>query len=251
MMNCDDADRFLDAYLDGELEPAKKAELEQHLAGCPACEQKLAHLRRFREFFDANAPHYPAPPELKAKVLARLEVARKSNLISLVRQPWLYAAALLIISICLAWLKFFPNQNQDELIADQAVANYKRAALLERVCDIVSPDPGVVKPWFVGKIDFSPPVVLPGLNFQMRGGRLDVINNRKVAAVTYKRDKDLVTVFVWPDAGKPIPMKTWSISGNRVCTWNVKGLNCVAVSNMTEKGLDEVVGHIKDAIAGQ
>lgn len=251
MMNCDEADRFLDAYLDGELEPAKKAELEQHLAGCPEDQQKLAHLRRFREFFDANAPHYPAPPELKAKVLARLEVARKSNLISLVRQPWLYAAALLIISLFLAWLKFFPNQNQDELIADQAVANYKRAALLERVCDIVSPDPGVVKPWFVGKIDFSPPVVLPGLNFQMRGGRLDVINNRKVAAVTYKRDKDLVTVFVWPDAGKPIPMKTWSISGNRVCTWNVKGLNCVAVSNMAEQGLDEVVGHIKEAIAGQ
>jgi anti-sigma factor (TIGR02949 family) len=249
MMNCDEADRFLDAYLDGELEPAKKAELEQHLTGCPECEQKLGHLRRFREFVAANAPHYPAPPELKAKVLARLEVQRKSVFLSLVRQGWLYAAALLIISLVLAWLKFFPNQDQQ--IADQAVANFKRAALLERVCDIVSPDPGVVKPWFVGKIDFSPPVVLPGLNFQMRGGRLDVINNRKVAAVTYKRDKNLVTVFVWPDAGKPIPMKNWSINGNTVSSWNVKGLNCVAVSNMTESGLDEVVGHIKEAIAGQ
>jgi anti-sigma factor (TIGR02949 family) len=249
MMNCDDADRFLDAYVDGELEPAKKAELEQHLASCPECEKKLAHLRRFREFFDANAPHFPAPPELKSKVLARLEVAKKSNFISLVRQPWLYAAALLIVGLFLAWIKFFPDQ--DKRIANQAVADYKRAALLERVCDIVSPDPGVVKPWFIGKIDFSPPVVLPGLDFKMRGGRLDVINNRKVAAVTYKRDKDLVTVFVWPDAGKPIPMKTWSIGGDMVCTWNVKGLNCVAVSNMTAQGLDEVVGHIKEAITGQ
>jgi anti-sigma factor (TIGR02949 family) len=249
MMNCDDADRFLDAYLDGELEPAKKAELERHLAGCPECEEKLAHLRRLRDFVAANAPHYPAPPELKGKVLARLEVARKSNLISLARQPWLYAAALLVISLVLAWLKFFPNHEEE--IADQAVANFKRAALLERVCDIVSPDPGVVKPWFVGKVDFSPPVVLPGLNFQMRGGRLDVINNRKVAAVTYKRGKDLFTVFVWPDAGKPIPMKNWSISGNTVCSWNVKGLNCVAVSNMTEQGLGEVVDHIKEAITNQ
>jgi anti-sigma factor (TIGR02949 family) len=249
MMNCDEADRFLDAYLDGELEPAKKAELEQHLAGCPECQRKLDQLRRLREFVAVNAPHYPAPPELKGKVLARLEVARKSSLISLVRQPWLYAAALFIISLVLAWLKFFPNQ--DKQIADQAVADFKRAALLERVCDIVSPDPGVVKPWFTGKIDFSPPVVLPGLNFQMRGGRLDVINNRKVAAVTYKRDKDLVTVFVWPDAGNPIPMKSWSISGNSVCTWNIKGLNYVAVSNMNEQGLDEIVDHIKEAIAKQ
>ena len=248
-MNCEEADRFLDAYLDGELEPDKRAELEQHLAGCPECKEKLERLRQLREFFSANAPHYPAPPELKAKVLARLEVARRSNFTALVRQPWLYAAALLIISLVLAWLKFFPNQ--EELIANQAVANFKRAALLERLCDVVSPDPGVVKPWFVGKIDFSPPVVLPGLNFQMRGGRLDVINNRKVAAVTYKRDKDLVTVFVWPDAGKPVPQKNWSIGGNMVCAWNTKGLNFVAVSNMSESGLDEVVEHIKEAITQQ
>ncbi|HXM01998.1 MAG TPA: zf-HC2 domain-containing protein, partial [Chthoniobacterales bacterium] len=209
MMNCEEADRFLDAYLDGELDPAKRAELEEHLAGCAECQQKLDRLRQFREFFTANAPHYPAPPELKGKVLARIEVKRRSTLTALVRQPWLYAAALLVVSLVLVWLKFFPDQ--PELIANQAVANYKRAALLERVCDVVSPDPGVVKPWFSGKLDFSPPVVLPGLNFQMRGGRLDVLNNRKVAAITYKRDKDLITIFAWPGSGKPIPEKDFSI----------------------------------------
>jgi anti-sigma factor (TIGR02949 family) len=249
MMNCDEADRFLDAYLDGELEPDKRAELEEHLASCSECKQKLDRLRQLREFFTASAPHYPAPPELKGKVLARLEVVRRSNLIVLVRQPWLYAAALLIVSLVLAWLNFFPNQ--EEQIANQAVANYERAALLERVCDVVSPDPAVVKPWFAGKLDFSPPVVLPGLNFQMRGGRLDVLNNRKVAAVTYKRDKDLLTVFVWPGAGKPIPEKDWSISGNTVCSWNAKGLNFVCVSNMDDREMDEVVDRIKEAVTNQ
>ena len=245
-MNCDEADRFLDAYLDGELEPDKRAQLEQHLADCPECKQKLDRLRQLREFVTTNAPYYPAPPELKTKVLATLEVARKSSLTALVRQPWLYAAALFVISLVFAWLKFFPNQ--EDQIANQAVANYKRAALLERVCDVVSPDPGVVKPWFVGKLDFSPPVVLPGLNFQMRGGRLDVINDRKVATLTYKRDKDLVTVFVWPGAGKLVPEKSWSISGDMVCAWNMKDLNFVAVSNMNDRGLDEVVERIKEAV---
>jgi anti-sigma factor (TIGR02949 family) len=249
MMNCDEADRFLDAYLDGELEPDKRAELEQHLAGCPECKQKLDQLRQLREFFTASAPHYPAPPELKGKVVARLEVTRRSNLIAMVRRPWLYAAALLIVSLALAWLKFFPDH--EEQIASQAVANFKRAALLERVCDVVSPDPAVVKPWFTGKLDFSPPVVLPGLNFQMRGGRLDVLNSRKVAAVTYKRDKDLVTLFVWPAAGKPFPEKDWSIGGDMVCAWNAKGFNFVAVSNMDDRGLDEVVDRIKEAVISQ
>jgi anti-sigma factor (TIGR02949 family) len=245
-MNCEEADRFLDAYLDGELEPAQRAELEEHLAGCPECRQKLEQLRRFRAFFTANAPHYPAPSGLKGKVLARLEAEKKSNIIAFVRQPWLYAAALLVACLALGWLLLFPNQEKN--IANQAVANFKRAALLERVCDVVSPDPAVVKPWLTGKLDFSPPVALPGLNFQMRGGRLDVIDNHKVAALTYKRDKDLFTVFVWPDAGKAIPEKSWTINGNAVCSWHATGFNYIAVSNMSDEKLDEVVDQLKTAI---
>src|SRR5580704_13197675 len=246
MMNCDEADRFLDAYLDGELEPAKQAELEEHLAGCAACQENLRRLSQFRSFLTANLPHYPAPPGLKNKVVAKLEVQKKSNIIALGRQPWLYAAALAIIGLAVAWLASSPNQGKQ--IADQAVANFRRAALLERVCDVVSPDPAVVKPWFNGKLDFTPPVVLPGLNFQMRGGRLDVLENRKVAAFTYKRDKDLVTVFVWPDVGKPLPEKSWIISGNSVCSWHAKDFNFVAVSNMDDPGLDEVIDHLRDAV---
>jgi anti-sigma factor (TIGR02949 family) len=249
MMNCDEADRFLDAYLDGELEPAKRAELEEHLAGCAECQEKLRRLSQFRSFFKANAPHYPAPPGLKNKVLARLEVQKKSNFLALGRQPWVYAAALAIIGLGVAWFAF--SSNQGKQIADQAIANFERAALLERVCDVVSPDPAVVKPWFNGKLDFSPPVVLPGLNFQMRGGRLDVLENRKVAAFTYKRERDLVTLFVWPDSGKPLPEKSWTISGNSVCSWHAKGFNFVAVSNMNDSSLDEVVEHLRDAVTKQ
>jgi mycothiol system anti-sigma-R factor len=249
MMNCEEADRFLDAYLDGELEPDKRAELEQHLLECAECGEKLRRLREFRSFFAANAPHYPAPPELRNKVLARLEVQRKSNIMALARQPWVYVAALLIIGVAVAWLGLSPNS--EKLIADQALANFKRAALLERVCDVASPDPGVVKPWFNGKLDFSPPVVLPGLNFQMRGGRLDILENRKVAALTYKRDKDLVTVFVWPDAGKPLPEKSWEITGNSVCAWHAKEYNFIAVSNMDDRDMDVVVDQLRDAVIKQ
>ena len=246
-MNCEEADRFLDPYLDGELEAAQRTELEQHLAECQECRQKLEQLRQFRAFFTANAPHYPSPPGLKAKVLARLEAEKKSKIIALIRQPWLYAAALLVICFSLAWLLLVPNREKN--LADQAVANFQRAALLERVCDVVSPDPGVVKPWFTGKLDFLPPVLLPGLNFQMRGGRLDVLENHKVAALTYKRDKDLVTVFVWPDAGKPLPDKSWTIGEKAVCAWHSGSYNFVAVSNMNDQKLDQVIQQFRIAMA--
>src|SRR5260221_10050011 len=157
MMSCDEADRFLDAYLDGELEAAKRAELEEHLAGCAVCQEKLRRLSQFRSFLTANAPHYPAPPGLKNKVIAKLEVQKKSNIIALTRQPWLYAAALAIIGLSVAWLASSPNQEKQ--IPDQAVANFTRAALLQRACAMDSPEPPSVQPWFNRKLDFTPPVV--------------------------------------------------------------------------------------------
>jgi len=245
-MNCEQAQPLLDAYLDGELEPEKKAQVEQHIAGCAECAAALARLRRLQELFIAKAPHYPAPPELRNKILAGLEAEKRRRFMALARLPWLCAGALLILSICLAWPHFFPNR--ESRVAHQAVSNYVRAAILEHLCDVVSPDPGVVKPWLAGKLDFSPPVVLPGLEFQMRGGRLDVIRKRKVAALVYKRDKDLATVFVWPAAGQPLSQRTWSLRGYQVSAWNGAGLNFVAVSNMSAAGLAELVGRLKNEV---
>src|SRR5258708_19967031 len=112
MMSCDEADGFLDAYLDGELEGAKRAGLEEHLAGCAVCQEKLRRLSQFRSFLTANAPHYPAPPGLKNKVIAKLDVQKKSNIIALGRQPWLYAAALAIIVLAVALLPPSPNRHK-------------------------------------------------------------------------------------------------------------------------------------------
>jgi hypothetical protein len=36
-----------------------------------------------------------------------------------------------------------------------------------------------------------------------------------------------------------------------VCAWNAKGFNFVAVSNMDDRGLDEVVDRIKEAVINQ
>ena len=69
-MNCEEAARFLDAYLDNELGLGKRSELEPHLSACPNCRLLLARQRKFRAFFTANAPYYRAPAELRAKLLA-------------------------------------------------------------------------------------------------------------------------------------------------------------------------------------
>lgn len=84
----------LSAYLDGELRPEEKAQLEAHLAGCPDCRAELGQLRAVSGLVKAQAME-PVPPALKKAVLDGRAPAR----------PWLKpvlvfstaAAALLVV----------------------------------------------------------------------------------------------------------------------------------------------------------
>src|SRR5271165_2269914 len=57
-MNCDEADRLMDAYLDGVLELTRQIEIERHLSRCHACQSLAQQCQEFRSFFSANAPTY-------------------------------------------------------------------------------------------------------------------------------------------------------------------------------------------------
>jgi anti-sigma factor RsiW len=79
-MWCYRARRTLSPYLDGEVDPRRRASLESHLAGCEACS---AELRRLREQHVAllERDRVPAPPEdLWGSVVAALDEAE--------RLPW-------------------------------------------------------------------------------------------------------------------------------------------------------------------
>jgi anti-sigma factor (TIGR02949 family) len=247
-MNCEEASQFLDAYLDHELEPGKQFELEQHLSRCPDCRTVLEEQLQFIGFFKANASNYKAPSELRARVLGRIAAeSRRTTPIPVVHQPWLYVAALLVLSLYLAWVILFPDRETSLIV--QAVSDHSRAVVLERLCDIVSPDPAVVKQSLTAKLDFSPPVVgLPGTAFQMRGGRVDVIQDRKVAVLVYKQNEDLVTLFAWPAAGRLLAARDWSISGYRACAWNAANFNFVAVSTLSDHDLDDFTDQIREQL---
>ena len=70
-IDCAEAIRRLWAYLDDELTPARRIEMEQHLAGCAHCREIAAFHRAFLQaVHDADPP--PATASLRARVLDAL-----------------------------------------------------------------------------------------------------------------------------------------------------------------------------------
>ena len=254
-MNCDEAEGLLDAYLDGEFELSQQLELEQHLSGCTECQAVLKERREFRAFFAAAAPSFKAPPELREKVLAITQeepapAKPKVRQFPLWRRPWLCAAALLAIGSPIAWVIF--HENREHRFARQAVSDYLRALFLEHLCDVVSPDPKVVKSYLTAKLNFSPPVLdLASAGYQMRGGRIDIVQNRRVATLVYRRDKDVINLFMWPDTRHRFTGSDQVISGLRICTWNAVNLNFIAVSTLSDAELDRFTDLFRDAIGNR
>ena len=66
------ADWVLHAYLDGELTPAERSELELHLAECPACAAQVANLQALFAAVD-GLPEMALELDLAPAVLARIE----------------------------------------------------------------------------------------------------------------------------------------------------------------------------------
>ena len=75
-----------------------------------------------------------------------------------------------------------------------------RSLISTRTTDIAAADEVTLKPWFDGKLDFSPPVTnLHAKGFTLIGGRLDYLKDRRVAALRcYTRDGHVINLYAWP-----------------------------------------------------
>jgi anti-sigma factor RsiW len=141
---------------------------------------------------------------------------------------------------------FFSTQGIPELDQD-AIANHVRSLQVNHLMDVVSTDQHTVKPWFAGKLDYSPQVVdLTPSGYPLIGGRLDVLDHRNVAAIIYQRRKHYINLFIWPSDIETLHGRLYNLNGYHALGWTKSGMNYLAVSELGEKEFREFVQMIQD-----
>jgi anti-sigma factor RsiW len=273
-MTCDQIRSLVAPYLDGELDPPAVASVESHIAGCEACARHLAEMRALSGAIHDELPALAAPDALRARILDAVRTAMPAAEESgttrqspqrlgaehfgmqrgtkpRVRPQWLAAAVLYVVAGAAAWMLGVahgrsPGSPGSEL-RDAVVASHVRSLQASHLIDVASSDRHTVKPWFDGKLDFSPPVPdLATQGFPLVGGRLDYLDGRPVAALVYGRAKHVVNLFIWPattDASRdPLhDAAPATVRGYHVRHWVRDGMTFWAVSDVAEPDLDTFV----------
>jgi anti-sigma factor RsiW len=230
---------LVQAELDGELDAAEAAALAAHRADCPYCQAAATQLGRAAGLIDREL-YRPMPDEVRARVMRRLpEAASPPSTFSLLAW-WRWGAGFGLGAACAAALLLLVLLPQGGGLADEIVASHIRALQPGHLEDVPSTDQHTVKPWFDGRIDFAPPVKnLAAQRFPLRGGRLDYVGGRPVAALVYQRDKHLIDLYVWPAEGGVSAPESAVRNGYNIVHWRDGGMALWAVSDLEMSQLRE------------
>ncbi len=244
-MKCRDVQHLLHPYSDGELDLVRHVEIEEHLAGCAECADRVKNLRSLRAAVSSPFLYYQAPPALRQRVQLATSPVTRGRRRSWVQLGAIAAGLLLLIGAAATTGMLFPwmGTSTDDRLAERVVASHVRSLQVDHLTDVVSSDQHTVKPWFRGKLDFSPQV--PDLTLQgysLSGGRLDYLTDRPVAALVYHRRLHAINLFTWP-AGDDDEKTTRGMArqGFHIRYWQRSGMTFWAISDLSEQEFDEFV----------
>jgi anti-sigma factor RsiW len=245
-MNCHESQHLLHAYEDGELDLVKSLDIEQHLGECQRCLREHKNTRAVSALLKDEELYLRAPEHLRNRVTNALRQSVKPEARGRVWSfNWLLtglaaATALLVLSFSLAIQ--FNRPSRESQVVQELAANHVRSQMANHITDVVSSDQHTVKPWFAGRLDFSPLVKdLTDQGFTLTGGRLEYLDGHNAAALVYLRNKHIINLFIWPvaDAANAAPSRVQGYQGYHFIRWSDGGMSFWVVSELNETELME------------
>jgi mycothiol system anti-sigma-R factor len=250
-MDCNTARSESFAYVDGELTPELRAEIEAHLERCRPCRRLVDLEIAFREAYVARLRPDPAPARLREQVATLLRdlargrrAGRRPHRVK--RLAFGAAAALLValgVSAGIALQGYLGTGTTMVELADAAVDQHQKL-----VRDLLPPDikdvsPKAAEEWFRKRLAFN--VSLPDLkseSLHFLGGRISHLRDIEVAALEYQLDGQSVSLFIIPEQAyrrlqlKDKPrFKVVSHRGYDVVIWRSQGAGYTLVSEIGDR----------------
>jgi len=248
-VNCNGLRELLHPYFDGELDADRAAACEAHLRDCPDCSQALEEQRAVRAALADESFRYRPSPELRDRLTSQLAAPVAADYRKSAWRVAIIGTVAVVAGVAAAYLvAILPRNNSgDDPLVREVVSAHARSLLAEHLLDEKSSDRHTVKPWFQGRLDFSPPVPdLHEQDFTLAGGRLDYLDDHPVAALVYHRRLHVINLFVWPtDADDSAPQEA-SRRGFQLLHWTRGRLNFWAVSDVNAQDLREFARLVQD-----
>ncbi len=192
-----------------------------------------------------HATYHRAPDLLRQRVLNSL---RASNKLRRNFRP-LVGALAASIALAVALSAILVQRSGRDTVEEQIFASHVRSLQVDHLMDVASSDQHTVKPWFAGKLDFSPPVRdLREQGFPLEGGRLDYLDGRSVAALVYQRHQHVINVFVWPQSSAAAEHSS-SREGYNMLRWSEGGFAFWAISDLNPTELRELASRLQAPVA--
>jgi len=228
----------LNAYCDGELDPASAIEFERRLANDESLKARYNRLLSLRRAV-RSLPQFEVPPGLRARIDSKLDADRPGQAARPRPRSWsfqaLAAAAVFGAVIASSVMLTIERYDLRGDVARQVVAGHIRGQLAPQPFDVASSDRHTVKPWFTSRLPESPQVPdLAAQGFALVGGRVDVVGHNPVATIVYKHAAHTVSLTTLPP-GQSVPDQ--SIAGYNVRSWSDAQFTYIAVSDLASADL--------------
>jgi anti-sigma factor RsiW len=239
---CGERELLLHGLADNELDAANALAIEDHLKSCPACAAAFAEILRHKDLFKDDGLRFRAPESLRARVEemiaaeggAGAETKAPAKVTQIAGGRFRFgraASAFSLVALAASLILFVSIPRQAPGLGDELVSAHVRSLLVSHLTDVASSDQHTVKPWFLGKLDFAPPVIdLAQLNFPLQGGRLDYIGGRVVPALVYRRRGHVINLFIWPQ--RKMEGAPQTLDGYHIVSWVQDDFAFAAVSDL-------------------
>ncbi|MGH7449962.1 MAG: anti-sigma factor family protein [bacterium] len=234
-MNCGKIRKTLLESSNLEILTAELAQAKAHLRECATCRDFLQQHETMRRFLKERLGSEKAPASVREEVLNAIAQHRMIGVnisgrrTGEVAKYAVAAAVLLAVALSIFYFiaPFKPNQHKQS-IAAELIDDHIRYRLSAQAVEQATTDPTALSQWFNSRLDFVAQIP-PLAGFELAGGRLCYLFDRRLALAFYQKPDQWVSLFISRGDGIDLStMEKIGVSGKVLCRGDGKGYQVVA-----------------------